>query len=95
MKSDPFDIIAKYSKSASSNAPQCEVAEGRIIAIEIESTVLGATIWFAFDDDFDPKDGIPVFYSDELELLKNKSVETLRKIYLTKKTFGPGTRVCQ
>jgi hypothetical protein len=41
----------------------------------------------------DPGNGIPVFYSDELPALKNKPAATLRKIYATKKAFGPGTRV--
>jgi hypothetical protein len=36
---------------------QMDVTEGRIIAVEICSTVLEAHIWLAFDETFDPGDG--------------------------------------
>ena len=73
----------------------CDLEAGEIVAVEIASEVLGADIWLAFRANFNPSDGIPVFYPDELQHLKDKSVETLRKIYETKKAFGPGTRVRQ
>jgi hypothetical protein len=67
----------------------------RPIAVLIDSTVLGAPVWFSFLTEFDPSDGVPVFYADELEMLKRKPVETVRKIYEAKKAFGPGTRLTQ
>ena len=69
--------------------------EGRIIAYLIASEVLGADICFALDDSFNPDDGLAIFYADELEFLKNKDAQTLRKIYETKLAFGPGSRVKQ
>jgi hypothetical protein len=69
------------------------------IAVLIDSTVFGAPVWFAFDPAFDPADGIPVFYADELALLKNKHISTLRLMYETKRSStrssGLGTRVRQ
>ena len=90
MKNDPFDIIAKYSKPLS-----VDPTEGRIIAVEISSTVLEADIWFALTDDFDPQDGKAVFYADELEFLRTKTPEDLRGIHKIQVTYGPGYRVRQ
>ena len=43
------------------------LTEGRIVAVEICSDVVGgAHIWLALDDSFDPGDGQAVFYADEL-----------------------------
>jgi hypothetical protein len=72
-----------------------DVLDERITAILIDSTLLGAPLWFSFIADFDPGDGVPVFYADELCLLKDKPIRTLRKIYETKRTFGKGARVRQ
>ena len=71
------------------------VIDENVIAILIDSTVLGAPVWFAFSRAFEPGDEVPVFYADELEFLKNKPAATLRKIYETKRTFGQRTRVTQ
>jgi hypothetical protein len=73
------------------------IEDGRITTVLIASEVLGADIWFALTDDWrpDPGDKTPVFYADELEFLKSKDAQTLRKIYETKLAFGPGSRVRQ
>jgi hypothetical protein len=71
------------------------VEQGRIIAVEISSTVLEADIWFALADDFDPQDGKAVFYAHELEFLRTKTAEQLREIHKVKLSFGPGSRVRQ
>jgi hypothetical protein len=71
------------------------IEEGRIVAVLIASEVLGIDVWFSLDDSFNPGDGRAVFYADELEFLKNKDVQTLRKIHETKLAFGPGSRVRQ
>src|SRR5262245_37187843 len=76
-------------------AVKADLTEGRIIAVLITSEVLGADIWFALDASFDPGDGLAVFYADELEFLKSKDAQTLRKIHETKLAFGPGSRVRQ
>jgi len=68
--------------------------EGRIIAVEICSNVLGSHIWLAFDEDFNPADGLAVFYPDELSFLATKDAETLREIHKYKLAF-PGSRVRQ
>jgi len=65
------------------------------VAVLISSEVLGADIWFSFDDSFNPGAGLAVFYADELEFLKSKDAQTLRKIHETKLAFGPGSRVRQ
>ena len=98
------EITRKPAKPSPINAPDftpltaeqiVELDSGRMVAVLIVSTVLSAPLWLAFKADFNPGDGIPVFYADELELLKNKPIETLRKIYETKRSFGPGTLVRQ
>jgi|RhiMetdeSRZDD1v2_1073273.scaffolds.fasta_scaffold367468_2 hypothetical protein len=75
--------------------PPTDISEGRIVAVLIASEVLGADLWFALDDSFNPGDGLAVFYADELEFLKSKDAQTLRKIYETRLAFGPGSRVRQ
>ena len=98
-----FDVAKKYLKTdreppavwSDPNIASTRIEDGEIIAVEVCSAVLETHIWLAFDDGFDPGDGIPIFYADELELLKNKPVATLRKIYETKKSFGKRTRVRQ
>jgi hypothetical protein len=71
-----------------------DINSGNVIAVLIDSSIVGAPLWFSFSPDFDPCDDIPVFYSAELPFLKDKPAATLRKIYETKKAF-PGTRVRQ
>jgi hypothetical protein len=84
-------IVTEQEQTASADP-----TAGEIIAVEIDSTVLGACIWLAFDDDFDPKDGQAVFYAHELEFLKNKTPEQLRKIHALKLgAKGLGTKVRQ
>jgi hypothetical protein len=101
--SNPFDVAQKYLTKTPKPmlAPTVErptidhIIDDRTIAVLIDSTVLGAPLWFAFDPAFDPGDRIPVFYADELAMLKDKPVSTLRKIYETKKSCGIGYRVRQ
>jgi hypothetical protein len=95
-----FDVAKKYLKPAKDEAAKTAeppavdlVIDDKVITVLIDSAVWGAPLWFSFSSDFHPCDGIPVFYADELELLKNKAVSTLRKIYETKLAFGAGTRV--
>jgi len=87
LKPTPHDAAPK--------AVTADPTEGRIVAVLIASEVLGADIWFSLDDSFNPGDGLAVFYADELEFLKSKDAQTLRKIHETKLAFGPGSRVRQ
>lgn len=69
--------------------------EGRIIiALLIESTVVGAEIWFALGDDWRPDegDGVPIFYASELPALRQKTPEHLREMHKAKLAF-PGSRI--
>ena len=75
--------------------PAAEIDAGKVQAVLIDSEVLSAPLWLAFDAEFDPGDGLPVFYAAELQFLKDKPAATLRKIYETKLAFGRGARVIQ
>jgi len=68
------------------------IDDGPIIAVLIDSEVLGAPIWFALNDDWkpDPGDITPVFYASELPFLRTKSPETLREVFKVKIAFGGG-----
>lgn len=72
-----------------------EIDSGKVQAVLIHSEILQAPLWLAFNAEFDPGDGLPVFYADELQFLRNKPAATLRKIYETKLAFGRGSRVMQ
>jgi len=85
--------VAKKCLDSEKPEAAADPTEGRIVAVLISSMVLGADVWFSLDDSFDPGDGLAVFYADELEFLKNKDAQTLRKIHETKLAFGPASRV--
>jgi hypothetical protein len=110
MKNDPFSVVAKYLKPGQEKAEQTGAADpvwadpnivstriedGEIVAVQICSTVLEVHIWISFDDAFDPPDRLAVFYGHELEHLKNKTPDQLRKIHKDKLQLGPGSRVRQ
>jgi hypothetical protein len=72
------------------------VDNGEIVAVLICSKILEAHIWLSFSDDFRPADGLAVFYGHELEFLKTKTLEQLRKIHALKLgAKGLGTKVRQ
>ena len=72
------------------------IIDGTTIAVLIDSAILGASVWFAFDDDFDPQDGRAVFYAYELKFLKTKAASELQKIHALKLgAVGLGTKVRQ
>jgi hypothetical protein len=95
MKS-PFDIAKKYLEDpAPATAPvvtSTDPTEGRIVAVEICSNVLEAHIWLAFEEGFNPGDGLAIFYADELQFLATKDAETLKEIHKYK-LASPGSRV--
>ena len=82
------------SVSSVSEQKDADTTEGRIIAYQIASKVLGVDIWFALDDSFEASDGLAVFCGGELEFLATKDAEQLRQIHKVKLAF-PGSRVRQ
>jgi hypothetical protein len=106
-RSSSFAIADEYLKSSTAGVSfvpltreqtavdQIINCDDKVVAVLIDSTILGAPVWFAFDESFDPGDDTPVFYSNELAFLKNKPAETLRKIYETKRAFALRTRIRQ
>lgn len=68
------------------------IIDDHTVAVLIESTILGGFIWFALRDSWQPDEPnrIPIFYASELPALRQKTVEQLRAIYITKLAFGAG-----
>jgi len=54
----------------------------------------GDHLWLILDRDFEPSDGLAVYYPEELPSLKTKTTEELRDIHKVKLAF-PGCRVIQ
>jgi hypothetical protein len=71
------------------------VIDDKVVAVLIASEVLGADIWLALDDSFNPGDGLAVFYTHELQALKKKTAEELRAIHRHKLNWPPGSKVIQ
>jgi hypothetical protein len=69
--------------------PSPDPTEGRIIAVLIDSPIVGP-VWFALDDDFKSGDAIPVFCASELPFLRKMSEAELRKQYEQKRALGGG-----
>ena len=63
--------------------------EGRIVAVLIDSTVVGP-VWFAFNDGFKSGDDIPMFFASELPFLRNMGEAELRRRYEQKQALGGG-----
>jgi hypothetical protein len=70
--------------------PSPDATEGQIIAVLIDSAILGAPIWFALDDGFESGDDIPVFFASELPFLQKMSAAELRRRYADKRALGGG-----
>ena len=89
-----FDVAKKYLKTAANPEPAAMdlVIDESVVAVLIDSAVLGAPIWFALREDWrpDPDDNTPVFYPSELPYLRAKSPEQLRAIFNVKITFSGG-----
>lgn len=80
-------------------APRAWVVEevrdgGNLKAAKIASAVLQDHLWLVIDRTFDPKDGLAIYYAEELPELKTKTPEQLREIHNVKLVF-PGARVIQ
>ena len=68
------------------------VIDETVVAVLIDSTILGAPIWFALRPDWrpDPDDTTPIVYASELPFLRNKTAEQLRSIFNVNAIFGGG-----
>jgi hypothetical protein len=72
-----------------------EVRDGENLrAVKICSAVLEDHLWLIFDRSFEPKDGLAIYYPEELATIAAKSPEELREIHKVKLKF-PGCRVIQ
>ena len=67
---------------------------GELRAALICSAILQDHLWVICDRSFEPKDGLAVYYGEELPLLRSKTPEELREIHKVKITF-PGSRIIQ
>ena len=94
--SNPFSVAQKYLEQSDRNpAPEpstSDLSEGDVVAVLIDSEVLGGLIWVVLRDDWrpDPGDLTPVFYASEIPFLRTKSPDTLREIFKVKTAFGGG-----
>jgi len=72
-----------------------EVQEkGTIQAVKICSHILEDEIWLILDRSFEPRDGLAVYYAEEIPLLRDKTPEELKAIHAAKLRF-PGCRILQ
>jgi hypothetical protein len=87
-----FDVAKKYLAKDERRDPVDLVIDESVVAVLIDSTVLGAPIWFALRDGWRPDagDSTPVFYASEIPYLRGKSPEELRSIFNVKAAFGGG-----
>lgn len=67
---------------------------GKLRAVKICSALLEDHLWLILGRSFEPKDGLAIYYAEEIPLLKNKTPEELREIHKVKLAF-PGCRVIQ
>ena len=66
----------------------------KLRAVELCSALIEDHLWLIFDRSFEPKDGLAIYYPEELSELKTKSLEQLREIHRVKLVF-PGCRIIQ
>jgi len=72
-----------------------EIRDGNNLkAVKICSAVLQDHLWLILDRSFEPKDGLAIYYPEELTILKSKTSEELKSIHKVKLKF-PGCRVIQ
>ena len=63
-------------------------------AVKICSALLEDHLWLILDRSFEPRDGLAIYYPEELPLLKDKTPDDLREIHKVKLAF-PGSRIVQ
>jgi hypothetical protein len=65
-----------------------------LTAVKICSAILEDHLWLIMDRGFQPRDELAIYYPEELEFLKTKTIEELKAVHRTKLVF-PGARVVQ
>ena len=67
-------------KSGAGAELEADPTEGRIVAVLIDSPIVGL-VWFAQSDSFKSGDGIPVFFMSEVPILEKMEPAELRRRY--------------
>jgi hypothetical protein len=67
---------------------------GNLKAVKICSAVLQDHLWLVISRRFEPKDGLAIYYPEEVAELRTKTAEQLREIHNVKLAF-PRCRVIQ
>lgn len=81
---------------AATNQPSAvgvDIIDDAVVAVLIDSTVLGRSIWLAFRSGWHPGEGdtSPIVYASELPALREKTAEQLQRIFnIVKPIFGGG-----
>ena len=93
--------LAELKREAAEPMPRAWViaevtdpATGEVRAVHICSEPLETHLWVLRDPEFIPPDDDPVFFEDEFEFLKTKSIEHLCEVLKVKCAF-PRSRVVQ
>jgi hypothetical protein len=72
-----------------------EIRDGeKLKGVKICSAVLEDHLWLILDRSFEPRDGLAIYYPEELPILRTKPTQELRGIHKAKLAF-PGCRVIQ
>ena len=66
----------------------------KLRAVKICSALLEDHLWLIVDRSFEPKDGLAIYYPEELAILKTKTPDELKSIHRAKLAF-PRCRVIQ
>lgn len=82
----------RRQQQSAETPPATDPTEGRIVAVLIDSTLLGAEIWLALRDDWRPDvdDARAVFFASEMPFLQKMSPAELRKRHQQKIALRSG-----
>ncbi|MBI3001977.1 MAG: hypothetical protein HYY46_26510 [Deltaproteobacteria bacterium] len=75
-------------------AEEVQSDNGDLRAVKICSAMLEDHFWLILDRGFEPKDGLAIYYPEELPTLRTKTLQELREIHKVKLAF-PGARIIQ
>jgi hypothetical protein len=78
-------------RKTDTSAPTVDLAiDDTVIAVLIDSAILSAAVWFAFSDDFQSGDDLPVFFASEMPFLRQMTEAELKRRYAEKRALGGG-----
>ncbi len=86
---DEIPILAATAAPRPDESQKIDPTEGEIIAVLIDSPIVGP-VWFALFDDFKSGDDIPVFFMSEVPYLDKMEPAELRRRYEQKIALGGG-----